>query len=114
MCNALSPEKAVIWSVLHGAPTDKLLAGAFRYGPYRTLFDTALALKEQRLALSLDRFKRELARKNTSLAPQDMRALKRMLKVPPPPRIRDNAQAFIGALADIQSGQPVQLHRFIN
>lgn len=114
MCNALSPEKAVIWSVLHGASTDRLKTGTFRYAPYQTLFDVAQALKDRGQAFSLDNFKTELASKNITMPRKELRALARMLKVAPPPRIRDNAESFITALADIQSGQPVHLHRFIN
>ncbi|MEG3617178.1 hypothetical protein V5T82_01805 [Magnetovibrio sp. PR-2] len=114
MCNALSPEKAVIWSVLHGAPCETVLAGRFRYAPYQTLFEAALTLKAQGKTFNLDNFQAELSRTNASLSPKDLRALKRMLNVSPPPRIRDNANSFMRALGDIQSGQPVELHRFIN
>ena len=114
MCNALSPEKAVIWSILHGEPTDPVSCDTFRYTPYRLWFDAVTALQAQGQNLNFENIQNELNRNAVSLTSKDARALKRMLKNAPPPRIRDNAQAFIRALADIQGGAPVELHRFIN
>ena len=114
MCNALSPEKAVIWSILHGAPTDRFSAETFRYAPYRSWFQAATRLKDAGCALSLEALTQELTRTGARPTAKDIRALKRMLKTEPPARIRDNADAFMRALDAIQDGQPVELHRFIN
>ena len=114
MCNALSPEKAVIWSILHGEPTDPVSCDTFRYAPYRLWFEAVAALHTRGHVLNFENIQNELSRNAVSMSPRDARALKRMLKNVPPPRIRDNAQAFIRALSDIQTGATVQLHRFIN
>lgn len=114
MCNALSPEKAVIWTVLHGlAPTDVRCAH-FTHGVYqswcRAVRDVALAEG----AISYESVSSALKYRGETLRPADERALRRLLRLPPPPRIRDNAELLVQALRDRQNGRRMHIEKLIN
>lgn len=114
MCNALSPEKAVIWSVLHGLSTKPIKRDYFRHPTYRAWFDAVEHLRASRQALDVGNIEREL---DTASVPQNdaaRRSLKRLLRVSLPSRIRDNAHLFTQSLADIHHGRTVHIERLIN
>lgn len=45
---------------------------------------------------------------------REQRALKRMLRVPPPPRVQANRELLIQALADRRAGRRMHIERLIN
>lgn len=108
MCNAISPERAVIWTVLfEGRADERLSAEHFTYEPYARWFAKAQDLMGAGLALSEEAFA-------GATRDQERRALKRMLRVPPPPRVRANAGLLVEALVDRHAGQRMHIERLIN
>ena len=118
MCNALSPEKAVIWSVLHRPPPDDLKAEYFAHRAYRLWFEAAHAIRQVSGHISVSSIEAALRPQNPDLdqylRPLDWRALERMLKVAPSPRIADNVELMCQALADQHCGLSVHIERLIN
>ena len=114
MCNALSPEKAVIWSVLRGVAVGPVQRAYFRYPVYRAWFDAANQLRTAGQAVDLAGVMGALKRAGVRQSDADTRALKRLLRVQPPRRILDNAHAFTQSLADIHSGHRVHIESLIN
>ena len=114
MCNALSPEKAVIWSVLQGTSVGAVQRAYFRYPIYRAWFDAANHLRSGGRAVDFAGVEAELKRNGVRQSDADKRSLKRMLRVQPPRRISDNAHTFTQSLADIHSGHRVHIESLIN
>ena len=108
MCNAISPERAVIWTVLYEGRADgRLRPGHFTHETYARWFSVAQTLIGKGGAFELEAFVYETH-------PHEHRALKRMLRVPPPPRVRTNAALLVDALIDRQAGRRVHIERLIN
>ncbi|MFC1673632.1 hypothetical protein ACFL12_05710 [Pseudomonadota bacterium] len=119
MCNALSPEKAVIWSVLHAADLGEglgleLTAEHFTYDRYRRWFRVCAEVRAQGEALSEESFNARARVLGVVFEDAERRALKRLFRLQPPPRIRDNATAFVQALCDCRAGRRVHIERLIN
>lgn len=102
MCNALSPEKAVMWTVLYeGRAEPRLNAEDFTHDAYRRWFAAlASGSPDAVLAAATDRL--------------EQRALSRMLRVPPPPRVRAHRELLIQALIDRKCGKRMHIERLIN
>ena len=114
MCNALSPERAVIWSVLHDhAPAD-LSADHFLHPAYRMWFEAARLLREEGKSLDAAAIEAAVRRQKKSLSDRDRRALRRMLRIAPPARIADNVCLLGQALIDRHAGKAVHIERLIN
>jgi len=114
MCNALSPEKAVIWSVLHDlAPTD-LRATYFTHPAYRVWFEAVRALRHERIEISAETIHATAEAQGQVMRDIDHRALRRMLRIAPPARITDNAQLLSQALVDRHHGRTMHIERLIN
>ena len=119
MCNALSPEKAVIWSVVRSADDwrairDTVKPEHFTHGPYRLAYRLAGALhaggwtvNEATLADSADM-------EGLAFDPVELRALRRMVRVAPPERVRTNLTRLAEALVDRAAGRPVHIESLIN
>ncbi|MBF0248222.1 MAG: hypothetical protein HQL36_09155 [Alphaproteobacteria bacterium] len=115
MCNALSPEKAVIWSVLHGLePAGPLSADHFTLPAYRVWFACAQALRDGGEAVREDTMIRALRDAGHHPGRAELRSLKRLLGNPPPPRIRGNAGLLAQALLDRHAGRRMHIERLIN
>lgn len=119
MCQILSPERAVIWSVLHDeahfrALDGKIEAAFFTHAPYGRWFALSRRLYGDGGALTSEAFLRALDAAEGGVGHADRRALRRMFRVPPPPRVRANLDLFARALADRHAGRRVHLERLIN
>ncbi|MCW8914790.1 MAG: hypothetical protein OQK24_02930 [Magnetovibrio sp.] len=114
MCNALSPEKAVIWSVLQGLSADELESKYFRHPIYRSWFDAAINLQRSGQPLDYVNIERVLNAQGHCQSDANQRSLKRLLRITPPPRIRENAHVFIQSLVDIHHGRRVHIESLIN
>jgi len=118
MCNALSPEKSVIWSVLHGLVPDglpdDLNAEHFTHPAYRVWFDAVCELRQADAEISVSALEAVLQGRGHEMRDLDARALKRMLRISPPARIADNAVLLCQALIDRHMGRSVHLERLIN
>ena len=114
MCNALSPEKAVIWSVLQGVSVGPLQSAYFRHPVYRAWFDAANFLRRSGEAVDFANLEGELKRNGMRHSDADKRSLKRLLRVNLPRRIHHNAHAFAQSLADIHQGHRVHMESLIN
>lgn len=114
MCNALSPEKAVIWSVLHGQASAGVRADDFTHPTYRHWFEASQSLKESDKVVSVREITAFMTARGYEVRDADVRALKRLLRVRPPMRIVGNAQILSQALADRRSGRRVHIERLIN
>lgn len=114
MCNALSPEKAVIWSVLHDlAPTD-LRAAYFTHPAYRVWFEAVNALRLEHVEISAETIHATAEARGHAVRKIDRRALQRMVRIAPPARIVDNAQLLSQALIDRHHGRAVHIEKLIN
>jgi len=115
MCNALSPEKAVIWTVLHDlAPTDTLSAAHFMHPAYRVWFEIAVALRGAGGVVNEQQVVEAAHGLGRAPRPADQRALRRLLRVAPPARIRNNAALLAQALVDRHQGRRVHIEKLIN
>jgi len=118
MCNALSPEKAVIWSVLHDlAPTDPsagLRADYFAHPAYRVWFEAVRALRSDHEDVTVTAIKGVMDAQGQTMRDIDSRALGRMLRIAPPARITGNAQLLSQALVDRHHGRTVHIEKLIN
>jgi len=118
MCNALSPERSVIWSVLHGlvphdAPHD-LSAEYFTHPTYRMWFDALCTLCRAKREVSVSSIDAILQSQGHMMRDTDRRALKRMLRLPPSTRIAQNTGLLCQALRDRHYGLSVHIERLIN
>ena len=114
MCNALSPEKSVIWSVLHGVSADHFKIEYFSHPVYRLWFEAATRLRGGGQAVNFVNIERDLDSQGLCQSDADKRALKRLLRVDPPARIQANADVFMRSLADTYHGRRVHIERLIN
>lgn len=114
MCNALSPEKAVMWTLLfEGAVDPALCEDHFTHESYRRWF-AVLAALQGGVPFSEDDFSARAAAMGYALDHTERRALKRMLRVPPPPRVRANRALLVQALGDRHAGRRMHIERLIN
>lgn len=115
MCNALSPEKAVMWTVLYeGAWDPALRPDHFTYENYRRWFRVMASLVDDAAKPDEAAFLARAEALGVEISPQERRALKRMLRVPPPPRVRANHPLLVRALTDHHAGRRVHIERLIN
>jgi len=122
MCNALSPEKAVIWTVLHdlvSAPTGadqavSLSREHFTHPVYQLWYGASCRLRATNRTIDVSSVAQILRQDGHAMKDRDKRALKRLLRVAPPPRIRNNAAMLAQALSDRHQGRRVHIERLIN
>lgn len=115
MCNAISPERAVMWTVLHQGGVDpRLRAEHFTHESYRQWFALAVELAHQGVSFSEAEFAGRAEAAGRPMDHRDRRALKRMLRVPPPPRVLSNRDLLVQALVDRHLGQRMHIERLIN
>jgi len=114
MCNALSPEKAVIWSVLHDLASVDLSAEHFTHPAYRVWFDAVRELRQGNAKINAHTIHAVAHARGHGVRELDRRALQRMLRIAPPARIADNAQLLCQALVDRHLGKPVHIEKLIN
>lgn len=118
MCNAMSPERSVIWSVLHGlAPhdaPDALSGEHFTHPTYRMWFDAVCGLRGAKREINDPAIHDILLSQGHTMRDIDRRALKRMLRLPPPTRIAENTGLLCQALRDRHQGLSVHIERLIN
>ena len=114
MCNALSPEKAVMWSVLHDLASADLCADYFTHPAYRQWFEAVRALRSDQKAVTVTTVKGIMDAQGQTMRDIDRRALGRMLRIAPPARIADNADILSQALVDRHHGRTVHIERLIN
>lgn len=120
MCNVLSPERALLWAVMHAPALHEAVAGILRpefftHTPYRVCYTVCRDLYAAgRGAVTEDVIVQGAARQGFALAPADRRAVRRMLRVSPPARVRDNVAALAAAVADRHHGRPARLPGLIN
>lgn len=108
MCNAISPERAVIWTVLFDRSQIPVLrAEHFAHDAHARWFVRARDLIADHRALTPEAFA------DVTLA-HERRILKRMLNVAPPPRVRANVALLVQALIDRKAGRRVHIERLIN
>lgn len=114
MCNALSPEKAVIWSVLHDLAPADLRAAYFTHPAYRAWFEAVRALRHKNTEVCAQTILGAVEAQDHAVREIDRRALQRMLRFAPPARIADNAQLLSQALVDRHHGRTVHIEKLIN
>ncbi len=117
MCNALSPERAVLWAVLHDAAVHRRVGGRLHDDLFTTAFHRAcFAACRSLRAAGTGRLDEPAmcAAPGTAFSDGERRALARMLRVAPPARVRDNVDALVAALDDRAHGRPVNLLHLIN
>ncbi|HEY9163495.1 MAG TPA: hypothetical protein VIN57_02705 [Magnetovibrio sp.] len=115
MCNALSPEKAVMWTLLfEGAPDPELRAEHFTHESYRRWFAVMAQLMQDGEAVNEASMVKRSEASGHAMDRLEKRALQRMLRVPPPPRVRANRSLLVQALADRLLGKRVHIERLIN
>lgn len=119
MCQILSPERAVIWALLHNEAGFRALDGVveashFSHLPYRLWFEVSRGLYRGDGCLTADGFIRALEAADGEVGHADRRALRRMFRVAPPARVRANLHLFAQALADRRAGRRVHLERLNN
>jgi len=114
MCNAISPEKAVMWTLLfEGGADPSLSADHFTFEIYRRWF-CVLAGQGNGTPLSEGAFSAQVAQSGHVMDRRELRALRRMLRVPPPPRVRANRDLLVQALTDRHAGLRMHIERLIN
>ena len=112
MCNIVSPDKAVLWAFIRSggaaAWADGLTPDAFAHGPYRKAFQVCRDLGGNR---PVDRaaFDAHATKLGIVLAPDEMRDMKRMFRMDPPPRITANIDGLAAMLRARADGQAVNL-----
>lgn len=115
MCNALSPEKAVMWTLLfEGAPDPALRAEHFTHESYRRWFAVMETLNSVGASVDEAQMIERAAALGYAMDHRERRALQRMLRVPPPPRVQANRALLIQALTDRLVGKRVHIERLIN
>lgn len=117
MCNAISPEKAVMWTLLfEGGVDPSLRAEHFTHESYRRWFDVLASLNGDAAPepISERAFMDAAAGMGYTLDRLEQRALQRMLRVPPPPRVQANRALLVQALSDCYTGKRVHIERLIN
>lgn len=115
MCNALSPEKAVMWTLLFEGVLDQdLRVEHFTHESYRRWFAVMAALKHDGEAVNEAAMIGRSEALGFAMDHREQRALQRMLRVPPPPRVRANRALLVQALADRLVGKRVHIERLIN
>lgn len=115
MCNALSPEKAVMWTLLFEGVLDAdLRAEHFTHESYRRWFAVMEALHRAGAPVDEAQMVDHAAALGYAMDHRERRALQRMLRVPPPPRVQANRALLIQALTDRLVGKRVHIERLIN
>lgn len=117
MCNALSPERAVLWAVLHDAAVHRRVGERLHDGLFTTAFHRACFTACRTLrAAGAGRLEETAvcAAPGTAFSDSERRALARMLRVEPPARVRDNVDDLVAALDDRAHGRAVNLLRLVN
>ena len=119
MCNAISPEKAVMWTLLfEGGVDPSLCAEHFTHESYRRWFGVLASIdggpEVSPGPVSERDFLDAAAALGHTLEHLEQRALQRMLRVPPPPRVQANRALLVQALSDRHTGKRVHIERLIN
>lgn len=117
MCQMLSPERAVIWSILHDATVDLptgLSVDHFTHPPYRLWFALAQRLRAAGAVTDAETFLNTLSDEALPVSHADRRALRRMFRLAPPARVRANLGLLVQALADRHAGRRVHMERLAN
>lgn len=99
---------------LHDLPLDGLGPEDFTHLTYRRWFSSIRRLRQKKFYVGVDLIRADLAEQGHESSKIDLRALKRLLRMAPPRRIRNNVRLLCGALSDRRRGKTVNLHRLIN
>lgn len=84
----------------------------FTHESYRRWFTVLASLGDEPLNETV--FSKSAAALGHVMDHREQRALKRMLCVPPPPRVQANRELLIQALADRHAGKRMHIERLIN
>lgn len=84
----------------------------FTHESYRRWFAVLATLGDEPLNEII--FNRSMAALGYEMDHREQRALKRMLRVPPPPRVQANRELLIQALVDRRAGRRMHIERLIN
>lgn len=84
----------------------------FTHESYRRWFTVLSTLGDEPLNELV--FSKNMAALGHVMDHREQRALKRMLRVPPPPRVQANRELLIQALADRHAGKRMHIERLIN
>ena len=95
MCQMLSPERALIWSLLHDpdqfrAVGEAVRAEHFTHIPYARWFEISRHRVTAGLPVDMKALTEAVEAAWGTISPSDRRALRRMFRVAPPRRIRTN------------------------
>ena len=90
-----------------------LCAEHFTHESYRNWFAVLAAFPVNR-SFDEDVFSESAEALGHVMDHRERRALKRMLRVPPPPRVLANRELLIQALADHHAGKRMHIERLIN
>jgi hypothetical protein len=109
----LSPEKAVIWMILHGDIPCGVSREHFTHPMYRYCFD-AVSGHFAKSAIRVSDITDILASRGHRVNRAEQRVLKRLIRIRPPARIRHNIHVLAQALINRYEGIPVHIERLIN
>jgi len=113
MCNALSAEKAVIWTILHGDIPCGVSREHFTHPMYRHCFDVVSG-HCAKSAISVSDITDILESRGHRVSHVEQRVLKRLIRIRPSARIRRNIHVLVQALIDRHKGIPVHTEKLIN
>ncbi|CCQ73156.1 DnaB-like helicase N-terminal domain-containing protein [Magnetospira sp. QH-2] len=119
MCNRLSPEKAVIWDIIHSGRiyhdlADRLKASHFTHRPYRRIFRICETLYRSGGTVTPEAFDEVARSMGYRFDLRDRRALDRMLRQPPQARMVANVSRLAQAMIDLQSAGRADLEILAN
>lgn len=119
MCNALSPERAVIWALLSERAAFEAVKGVvraehFSHGDYRKVYAVCERAYRSEAVLDETTFDRAATALGLSFGDKSKRGIRRMLRTAPGVRQSANVERLAQAVADIHHGRPVALHSLIN
>ncbi|GAB6051240.1 hypothetical protein JCM17960_00600 [Magnetospira thiophila] len=119
MCNRLSPEKAVIWGVIHSrhvhdqlAP--RLTADHFTHRTYRRCFRICARIYAAGGQVTPQTLAATAAELGYDFTAADRRAIDRMLRQPPQSRMVTHAQTLAQAMIDLQAHGCANMERLVN
>lgn len=119
MCNALSPERAVIWALISDrshfdAVKDVLRPEHFTHGDYQSVFAVCEKAYADGLVLDADSFESVAQDLGLSFDHKSTRAIRRMLRNDPGARQTEHMDRLVDSLIARHLGQPMVLHSLIN
>ena len=115
MCQMISPERMAIWSALFDERFYRVLsvrveARHFEHPTYRRWYQACAEAYAANKPVTI----RSFLETDEAATAADRRALTRMIKVSPPPRVRANIDLLAAALVDKAEGRAVDLRKLQN